>query len=64
MTVGQPYLWAEVARQTCIFKIRATCVHPYALSILRGILRSDCHVKSISLHDLNDIISTVFRWII
>ena len=35
----------------------------YALSILRGILRSDCHVQSISVHDLNDIISTVFRLI-
>ena len=24
MTIGQPYLWAEVARQTCGLKIRAT----------------------------------------
>ena len=24
MSVGQPYLWAEVARQTCILNIRTT----------------------------------------
>ena len=53
MTVGQPYLWAEVARQTSILKIRATKVFlrqpaghytHYALLILRDVLQSDCHL--------------------
>ena len=73
MTVGQPYLWVEVARQTCILKIRATnfflrqttahCT-PYALLILRDNLQSDCHVQSISVHNLNDLILSVFSSII
>ena len=73
MTVGLPYLWAEVARQTCIFKSRATNVFwhqavayctPYVLLILRSILQIDFHVQSVFVHDLNDLISTAFSLII
>ena len=53
MTVGQPHLSAEIARKTCIMKIRATNVFlrqtaahctSYALWILRGVLQSECHL--------------------
>ena len=67
MTIGQPYLWAEVARQTCILKIRATNVFvrqptahctPYAISILRGVL--SLSVESTFVYGLNDLISIAF----
>ena len=54
MAVGQPYLWAEVARQTWILKIRATNLFlrqtvahstPYTLLILRGNLRGNCQIQ-------------------
>ena len=74
MTVGQSYLWAEVARQTFILKIRATNVFlrqtaahrtPYALLILRGVLESNSFdVESTFVHGLNDLIFTVFGLII
>ena len=70
MTVGQSYLWAKVARQTSIFKIRATNVFlrqtaahctPYALLNLRGVLESDSFgVESTFVHGLKDLIFTVF----
>ena len=52
MTVGQPHLWAEDARQNCILKIRATNVFlcqptahctSYVILILRGALQSESH---------------------
>ena len=72
MIFGQPYLWAEVARQICNLKIRATNVFlrqtttyctPYMLLILKGILHSDCHVELIYINDLNDRISDVFNFV-
>ena len=72
MIFGQPYLWAEVALQTCNLTIRATNVFrrqtaayctPYMLLILKGILQSDCHVELISINDLNDRISAVFCFV-
>ena len=70
MTVGQSYLWTEVARQTFILKIRATNVFlrqtaahctPYAILILRGVLESNSFgVESTFVHGLNDLIFTVF----
>ena len=73
MTLKQPVLRAEIARQICILKIvatnvflRQTAAHyiRYALVILRGIVRIDCPVESTSVHDLNYFISTVFNLVI